>query len=289
MALGDAFAGEALADAPHDYATLQREIDEVTPDDFADYLQGGCNGFCGLFKPPVFSRLDDAFDRVVRELRACEVVEKPAVWLLYNMGIVVKTRESVFSVDLMHRKATELAPALDFALITHNHRDHFTEDFYRVMNGAGRTVISNFKDNYGVKDRAKDGGYTRQNKVFRIKDVEIRTSLTDHNPYLIDFTSVFEIRVGNFVIYHSGDCSNAAKLNPTARPDLWFVHPYNWMDVKDCVNRVKPVRTVIAHLNELSHATGRARWTWEQGLKAQAAVREAGYEAIVPTWGERVL
>ena len=287
-ALGESFGVEADIGSEPDYVLLQREIDAVTPDDFADYLKGGSNGFCGLFKPPVFSRLDEAFDCVAKAVRECEVVDKPAVWFLYNMGIVVKTRESVFSVDLMHRKATELAPILDFALITHNHRDHYTEEFYRAMNDAGKTVVSNFKDNYGVEDWCRDGGYTRQNRLFRIKDVEIRTSLTDHNAYLVDFTTVFEIRIGKFVIYHSGDCSNAAKLNPTTRPDLWFVHPYNWMDVKEGIARVKPIRTVIAHLNELGHATGHARWTWEQGLKVRSAIREAGYDAIVPTWGERV-
>ena len=211
---GDSFGSETAVGAKADYAALQAEIDEVTPQDFKAYLDGEWDWF-GLARKAALQRLDDAFDKVLAEVKSTVVADRPAVWLVYNMGVIVKTKEACFSIDLKHRKAPEIAPLLDFALITHNHGDHFTEEFYQAMNGAGKTVISNFKDNYGTKDWRKDGGYTREVKTFRIKDVAIRTSPTDHNSYLVDFTTAFEIRIGDYVIYHSGDCSNVAKLNPT--------------------------------------------------------------------------
>ena len=266
-----------------DYKELQREIDDVSPAQFDDYLKGG-----QTVDKPALQRLDEAFEKVLAEIKSTSVTGAPAVWLVYNMGVVVKTREACFTIDLKHRNAVRMAPLLDFALISHNHDDHFTEEFYSVMNGAGKTVISNFKDNYGVKDR-KIGGYTRADKTFRIADVEIHTSLTDHNPYLVDFTSVFEINVNGFRILHSGDCFTIAKLNPSLPPDLWIVHPRCGMKVVDGVRKFGPKVTVLAHLNELGHAKGHARWTYEDGLFELAGVEKAGGRAVMPLWGDRLV
>jgi len=266
------------------YVRLQKAIDEVTPADFATYLADRAEP-----KFEVFRVLDAAFDRVLAEVRETVVTDKPAVWLVYNMGCIVKTKQTCFSIDLKHRKGEDFAPLLDFALITHNHGDHFTEPFYRAMNGAHKVVISNFKDNYGAWRRPATGGYTRAVKTFQIKDVTIRTALTDHNDYLVDFTTAFDIRIGDYTIFHSGDCSNVAKLNPTVRPDLWVVHPICGMSVADGVRKFHPKRTAIAHLNEMGHAKGDARWTWKQGFEEQEKVRKAGGAAFVPIWGDRIV
>ena len=287
-ATGESFGSETAIGAKTDYAALQAEIDEVTPQDFKAYLDGEWDWF-GLSRKAALQRLDDAFDKVLAEVKSAVVTDKPAVWLVYNMGVIVKTKKACFSIDLKHRKALEIAPLLDFALITHNHGDHFTGEFYRAMNGAGKTVISNFKDNYGAhRTKGGVGGYTRVPKVFKFGDVEIRTSLTDHNGYLVDFTTAFEVHVGKYTIYHSGDCSNVAKLNPTRRPDLWIVHPYCGMETDRGVEKMKPQLTVIAHLNELGHARDRWRWTWDDGFKAKTQAEKVGGAAIVPVWGERI-
>ena len=205
----------------------QRETDLVKAETFRDYLKDGdTRGLVSLEK------LERAFEKVFREARETTVGDVPAVWSVYNMGYIVKTRESLFSIDLHHRRAREFAPLLDFALITHNHDDHYRMPFYKAMNGAGKTVVSNFLDNYGAADWRKggnyweQGGYIRGVRTFKLKDVEIRTSLVDHNKYLIDFTTAFEIRVGNWRMYHSGDCGNAAKLGTVwGKPDLWLFFP----------------------------------------------------------------
>ena len=144
-AAGDVLGSETVIGAKADYAALQAEIDEVTPQDFKAYLDGEWDWF-GLARKTALQRLDDAFDKVLMEVKAAVVTDKPAIWLVYNMGVIVKTKETCFSIDLKHRRAPEIAPLLDFALITHNHGDHFTEGFYKAMNGAGKTVLSNFKD-----------------------------------------------------------------------------------------------------------------------------------------------
>ena len=275
---------------------FQREIDAVTPQAWWSYDKCGMSldealGSRMRAELPALQRYENAFDKVLAEIDAADASAHPAVWLVYNMGIVVKTGKSLFTVDLHHRRAETLAPKLDFALITHNHGDHFTEDFYQAMNGREKkTVVSNFKDNYGAHFGKKHvGGYTRAVKTFEFGDVKVRTAYTDHNDYLIDYTTAFEITIGDFTIYHSGDCSNAGKLRPECpNPDVWIFHPRCGMKPVDGARAVNPKLAVVAHLNELGHAKGNARWTWADGERARQKLEDAGYKAVVPLWGDRI-
>lgn len=295
---GAAFGDEAAAPGSAEWRDeFQREIDQVTPDAWKRYYLRGLEVpaeevAATRAQLPALGRYEDAFDKVVAEARSTEVTGRPAVWFVYNMGIVVKTAKSLFAVDLHHRRAEELAPLLDFALITHNHRDHYTERFYDAMNGAERkTVVSNFKDNYGASFGKKHpGGYTRAVKTFEFGDVRVRTTYLDHNSYLVDFTTAFEITVGDFVIFHSGDCGNPAKLAPECpSPDLWVFHPFCGMDAVAGAKAVNPKLAAVAHLNELGHARDRWRWTWAQGESARSKLEKAGFNAVVPLWGDRIV
>ena len=264
----------------------QKETDQVSASDYGKYLSDGdTRGFASLEK------LERGFEKILREIDATTVGAVPAVWSVYNMGYVVKTREALFSIDLVHRRAAaELAPRLDFALITHNHLDHYLPDFYRVMNKAGKTVISNFLDNYGVRNWKKDGGFTRAVKTFKMKDVEIRTSLIDHNDYLIDFTTAFEMRIGDFVLYHTGDSGRGTehKLGTVwGRPDLWLFFPGCGIDVAAAVRQVQPKRIVFGHIWELGHVHGRLTTPMVRAAKVKAETACANVSAAL--WGDRVL
>ena len=179
---------------------------------------------------------------------------------------------------------------LDFALITHNHSDHYTERFKVAMDREQhKPVVNNFFDNYGVRDR-KLGGYTRaKTKTFVYGDVKVITGLCDHNDYLIDYTTPFEVQIGSFTLYHSGDCSSPAKLHVSRQPDIWVFHPRCGMKaVEGCQEAVHPKTAVIAHLQELGHAKGRYRWTYRDGLDEKAKLEAAGFSARMPLWGERL-
>ena len=257
----------------------QKRTDRVSAGVFDRYfLDGNTRRLSAL------RRLEDAFDKVRREVRGTTVGDVPAVWMLYNMGVVVKTREAVFSIDLHHRRAAELAPLLDFALITHNHDDHWRQDFYRAMDRAGKTVVSSFLANYGpvdwrsgAADWAARGGFTRARKTFRIRDVEIRTSYVDHNDYLVDFTTAFEVRVGKWTLYHTGDCGTGSEPKLRAcRPDLWVFFPGCGIDVD----------LAFGHLWELGHKSGRL--TAPLLRNALAAARRAGADPVLALWGDRL-
>ena len=272
-------------------AVWNRETELVAPKDYAAYLRdGNTRGFAALEK------LEAAFEKVFREVKETVVTgAAPAVWSVYNMGYIVKTRESLFSIDLVHRRDVEFAPLLDFALITHMHGDHWRRGFYGAMNSAGKTVVSNFLNNNGVKDREKESGFIRGVKTFKFKDVEIRTSLIDHNPQLIDFTTAFEIKYNDFILYHTGDSGQGTepKLNTVwGRPDLWLFFPGCGIDVRAAVKKVNAKRIVFGHLWELAHQRGQSPARLNERLIRPRLVwaKEAGCQDVsVAFWGDRIV
>ena len=285
--------GEATGDV-RDRVAIQAEFDAITPKAYDEFLKRGL-ALTDEEKAVVFAatpglkRYDEAFDKVFAEAQTTVVTDRPAIWYVYNMGLVVKTPQALFAIDLNHRQAERFAPLLDFALVTHNHGDHFHKRFYLAMDGKfHKTVISNFMDNYGAFFSKVPAGYTRAEKTFPVKDVTIRTFLSDHNAYLIDFTTGFEISVGDFTLLHTGDSCNIDKINPGRTPDLWVVHPRCGLSVEACVAKFHPKCTVIAHLVELGHARDRCRWTLADGETVKAKVEAAGGKAVVPLWGDRI-
>jgi len=288
--IGASVAVPRIADAGEDEIALwQTETERITPEIYKCYLDdGNTRGFWALEK------LEAAAEKVLREAKGTVVDGAPAVWSVYNMGFVVKTRESLFSIDLVHRRDSEFAPMLDFALITHNHADHWRQGFYKAMNGSGKTVVSNFLDNYGVSDWKRNGGFTRARKEFRFKDVQVRTSLIDHNDYLVDFTTAFEIRVGDWTLYHTGDSGRGteSKLETTwGRPDLWLFFPGCGIDTAKALEKVKAKRIVFGHLWELGHKPGHRGRLDEPLIRPRLALaKEAGYKDVqLAFWGDRVL
>ena len=269
-------------------AMWQRETERITPEIYKQYLNdGNTRGF------PTLERLEAAAENVLREAKGTVVDDVPAVWSVYNMGFVVKTRESLFSIDLVHRRDSEFAPMLDFALITHNHSDHWRQGFYKAMNGSGKTMVSNFLDNYGVNDWKRNGGFTRARKEFSFKDVQVRTSLIDHNDYLMDFTTAFEIRVGEWTLYHTGDSGRGTepKLETTwGRPDLWLLFPGCGIDTAKALEKVKAKRVVFGHLWELGHEPGHRGRLDEPLIRPRLAMaKESGYADVqLAFWGDRI-
>ena len=297
MALDRAMGQRHAPTGDVDLDARQSEIDAIAPKDFMAYWMPGLQmkpddlSAC-VEKFPVLKRLEAAFEKVFREAKDTTVtdINRPAIWYVYNMGLVVKTPKTLFSIDLHHRRAEEFAPLLDFALITHNHNDHYTERFKVAMDrGQHKPVVNNFFDNYGIRDR-KFGGYTRaKSKTFQYGDVKIITGLCDHNSYLIDYTTPFEVQIGDFTLYHSGDCCSHEKLHVSRQPDIWIFHPRCGMDAaKGCQEAIHPKLAVIAHLQEMGHAKGRYRWTYRDGLDEKAKLEAAGFAARMPLWGDRL-
>ena len=273
-------SGSSSSGASDDIAVWHKETEQVSPEVYRQYMaDGGTRGFASLEK------LEAAFEKVMREVKDAKVDDIPAVWSVYNMGYVIKTRESLFSIDLVHRRDMEFASMLDFALVTHNHGDHYRKNLCKAIADRKRLVISNF---IPVK------GYTRAKKTFKIKDVEIRTSLIDHNDWLIDFTTAFEIKVGSWTLYHTGDSGRGTepKLETVwGRPDLWLFFPGCGIDTAKAVAKVKAKRIVFGHLWELEHKQNH-QGRLDEPLLRRALVNAAkggNRSASLAFWGERIV
>ena len=254
----------------------------VSPQVYGQYLRDGdTRGLTAL------EALERAFEKVMREAKETVVTgDAPAVWSVYNMGYIVKTRGSLFSIDLVHRRDAEFAPLLDFALITHNHGDHWRQGFVNAVSSRGKPVVSNF-----IPQRA---GYTRAKKVFKFKDVEIRTSLIDHNEWLVDFTTAFEIKIGDFILYHTGDSGRGTvpKLETAwGRPDLWLFFPGCGINTPEAVAKIDAKRIAFGHLWELGHRQGHKGRFDERLVRPRLAeAKAAGCKDVsIAFWGDRIL
>lgn len=262
-------------------ARWNRETEAVSPEVYGRYLlDGDTRGYAAL------ENLEQGFAKVMREIGETTVTgDVPAVWSVYNMGYVVKTRSTLFAVDLVHRRGDELARLVDFTLVTHNHGDHWRSSFVSAVAARGKPVISNF---------LSFDGYTRAKKVFRINDVEVRTSLIDHNTRLIDFTTAFEIRVGgNWTLYHTGDSGQGTepKLETVwGRPDLWLFFPGCGIDTRKAVAKVGAKRIVFGHLWELAHAQNHRGRLDESLIRPRLVEAKAAgcRDVSLAYWGDRI-
>ena len=94
---------------------------------------------------PIIYFYRSAFDRVMDGIKNSKVENgTAAIWLLYNMGYVVKTPSGCFAIDISHRWAKELAPYIDFLCVTHKHSDHYNNDLIQAMFDLGKPVLSNY-------------------------------------------------------------------------------------------------------------------------------------------------
>ena len=279
-------------------AVIQREIAAMgRKEPYNAFLRGGLSlpaeevAAIHAAYPPL-KWYDHAFDKVLQEFQETKVDgDIPAVWYVYNMGIVVKTAASAFSIDLCHRKAPHFAPFLDFALITHNHGDHFTQAFVSAMGRAKKPVMSNFILMWDSYSRLE-----RETKKF--KNVTVTGIAADHNKHLPKAVTCFECRMpkrdgGEFTLFHSGDCCRADHLAPSVKePDIYFGHCAIGLDFKTAWKTTMPAKLMVPlHHQELGHLGGPWRCVGfdQEPRHVINALRPLGARVMMPVWGDRIV
>jgi L-ascorbate metabolism protein UlaG (beta-lactamase superfamily) len=241
-------------------------------------------------KFPVMRWYDREFDRVLDELERTKVTgARPAVWYIYNMGIVVKTKTCSFGIDVCHRQAPRLAEKLDFLLVSHNHGDHYSMNLMRKMSALGKPVGSNF--------HLCAKWYSREfEKTFKFRDVTIHMTAADHQKWLPWAMTCFEVVCGEgadaFTIFHSGDCNRHDHLRPRGRPDLYFGHCAIGLDFMSAAKDTMPAKLFLpVHHQELGHIHTKWRCVafHDEPKKIVTSLRDAGFNAAMPVWGDRIV
>ena len=236
---------------------------------------------------PLFQYYDNSLERIIEDVPGTQVAPGCVViWYLYNMGVVIKTPQVCFGVDIHHRHAIKLEPLLDFIVITHNHLDHYSVPLLRMMNENEKAIVSNFYPSFAYTKAAE---FTHN-----INGVTIHCGEANHNNKLKKFTMPAEIVCPtgdrNFVFYTSGDCYSHEFLSrKTDKIDLYAVHPRCGMTAVCAAQKLEPEMTFILHLHELGHEINEFRWEYSVGRCELAEFEKTGLKAYVPVWGEKFL
>lgn len=276
------------------FVTIQGYADALSASTFKSFLTAQDWLAESLVKSEdILCCYDAAFGRVLEGVKN----DRPSrgevhLYLLYNMGYIVKTFSGCFGVDIFHRRAAELGPYLDFICITHVHQDHKSEALVEAMLSAGKPVVQNFLDN--------PPGYpytSTSAKDYVIGGFKIHSFITNHNNDAKKNVpvTVFQIDCGQdsggFSLMHSGDSNYiASQYDVTSDIDV-FIPRYapNELAENNVIGKVvKPEYVLLSHILELSHTDPDAsRWTLQQGL-ARAALLDCE-KTYMPCWGERLV
>ena len=242
---------------------------------------------------PILYFYREAFDKILYELKNTKVKNgSTSVWLLYNMGFVIKTPSGCFGIDLDHRLAEQLEPFLDFICITHNHGDHYNMKLLEAMVRNGKPVISNFYKDSREYLSTKPTSY-------KIKNFTIDTDMSDHlaNPDMQDFVTLFRVECGddsgNFSILHCGDSGfNPEQFKhvqgPVSMVALRWGAPRESNIFGIGEGQVTTNYAVLSHLIELRHKPyphGQASIT--KTLEHLPNVKCEN--TIMPFWGEKLI
>lgn len=265
---------------------IQVHADKFTPEEFARYLTADNAQVAAMAADDqIIYVLEAAFEKVLTEVRSVRVPEGSIrLWNVYNLGYVVKTPRHCFAIDLQHRRAEELIPYLDFALVTHNHDDHFLPQFGVAMQKANKPLYSNFYDNgFRIEGVAE----------LQWGEITIRTRRAAHNhrsEEMRRFVTVYEINcgksAGNAVIMHSGDAFDAAELGATQKIDIFIMHLRVGLDVPLAIREyVKCDYALIGHILEFTHPVNRWRWSFRDGIFEAVKCASTCKGTALPFWG----
>ena len=267
--------------------TTQAVLNRFTSQQWKDFLnEKDPAKVAELEKTGVPYFLRQSFDKVRKEVSKTKVKEGTvAVWLLYNMGYVIKTPTTTFGIDIYSKHADELLDMLDFVMITHAHGDHNTKNVAEGMTKRNKPILAAFD----IKDAAVTK--VEHGKVYEMGDITIRTTIGDHNKTLLNYVTAYEIDCGpktnNTVIYHTGDSNNYTQLNPQKQVDIFMLHMAVGLNIQKSIDNIQPKHVFLSHLQELGHNIEKWRWTFHDALQLKSKLTHD--HLWIPCWGEKII
>ncbi|MCD7901821.1 MAG: MBL fold metallo-hydrolase [Bacteroides sp.] len=240
---------------------------------------------------PILTCYKVSFDKVVEEVRSTQVENgSTVIWMLYNMGYLVKTPDGCFGIDICHRYAEQLEPYLDFLCVTHNHSDHYSTELINQMFDNNKPVLSNYLK------KGEGYAYTSSStSAYTIGRFTVTTNINDHNTSLTNFVTTFQVDCGsnggNLVLMHVGDSNYKASQYHVLKPVNVFMARYapNALTENQVIGEVvTPEYVFLSHILELAHAgVDESRWPIAKGLERASQLNCRN--AVLPFWGEKLI
>lgn len=278
---------------------LETEANKLSPTDFKAYIALTDENKLKAYEEQyaILACYRYAFENAVSEIASTVVEEGSAViWMLYNMGFVVKTPSVCFGFDVNHLLAKQLEPYLDFLCVSHSDNDHKDDQLNAAMTAAGKPVLSNFY--------TSNSYVCREPSTFNIKGCTITTTITDENATDLMCTTVHRIKcgedAGGFEIIHTGDssydrsqftgCLDGSSTNVLI---LRYGNIAETNILGTAAGQVVPDYILFSHLEELRHNVGSspARATIRgaiQNMYNFSGTPGAG-KTYLPFWGEKMV
>ena len=265
---------------------MQTYADTFTHTQFKEYLAtpAGSDQERNIGQSGLMKFYNMALEKLLTEIPATKVKKgEVAVWQLYNMGYVIKTKTQCFGIDLYHKYAEKLVPMIDFLLITHNHGDHHDKHLVAEMGKQGKPVYSNFLNN---------GYQVTTGDSFSIGNISVKVTTVDHNATLKNFVNTYEVNCyagkgKDYVMVFTGDAHNYQQLNPTGKVDVFIPHLAVGLNMAEAVKKINPTEVLMSHILELGHAITKWRWSYEYGINECVKLQRPG--VYLPVWGEKIV
>ena len=265
---------------------MQTYADTFTHTQFKEYLAtpAGSDQERNIGQSGLMKFYNMALEKLLTEIPATKVKKgEVAVWQLYNMGYVIKTKTQCFGIDLYHKYAEKLVPMIDFLLITHNNGDHHDKHLVAEMEKQGKPVYSNFLNN---------GYQVTTGDEFTIGDINVKVTTVDHNATLKNFVNTYEVNCyagkgKDYVMFFTGDAHNYQQLNPTGKVDVFIPHLAVGLNMAEAVKKINPTEVLMSHILELGHAITKWRWSYEYGINECVKLQRPG--VYLPVWGEKIV
>ena len=261
---------------------------EIWSDYYWDWNRKGLKRAKSIeIKYPILQYLRIAEKAAFDEIRLTKVVNGVKIWQLYNMGIIVKTPDRCFAIDLIP-VTIDFTSLLDFAIMSHSDADHVDNDFIPAMLKAGKPVYAPiFHKHIWIMQLYPKLATTKITGDTVVQQgastIFFKMSAQGDIPCLITVVNC-GAATENFTLMHGGDSSIPEHYKTNQAIDFLVVHSGNEYPV---VEQANPNLVNLSHNLELGHPQ---KWrnkyqdcydslnSWLKGLPPE--------KTVVLTWGE---
>lgn len=235
--------------------------------------------------------------RAIEGIAVAKVEEGLAVWKMYNMGFVVKSKNRTVGFDihpgnvqtaskLSRAQQETLADELDILFISHIHGDHLNDAFIQLMLESGKKVVLPAPIRPELEHRNLVRLYDDYRKETVLSGIQIRCFpgwQSRDTPM-----NVYAVTLDGHTVSHNGDnCRRDIYSEIPKHSQVDILLANCWSGYPVYRKATQPKLTITGHENELAHTVSHR----ESFLKTFTQLAEIGNPPTVRIlqWGESIV